>query len=190
MQRPARKRAAATLDDLGGAAKKVAFVRDDARALASAAPSKSQLKAALAVPFDALPAPATGNVAEAVLSRLASDCVVGATAGADGRTVRAGVVLGLGAVTRALRQGRLSAVMLAREPQPMLVAHVAAVAAPCGVPVCVLPCGSAQLGQPFALLRAAAVGLRSAEFGEDHALVRAVERAGRSEGHGSGLQNS
>ena len=102
MQRPARKRAAATLDDLGGAAKKVAFVRDDARALASAAPSKSQLKAALAVPFDALPAPATGNVAEAVLSRLASDCVVGATAGADGRTVRAGVVLGLGAVTRAL----------------------------------------------------------------------------------------
>ena len=56
-------------------------------------------------------------------------------------------------------------------------------AAPCGVPVCVLPCGSAQLGQPFALLRAAAVGLRSAEFGEDHALVRAVERAGRSEGH-------
>ena len=72
MQRPARKRAAATLDDLGGAAKKVAFVRDDARALASAAPSKSQLKAALAVPFDALPAPATGNVAEAVLSRLAS----------------------------------------------------------------------------------------------------------------------
>ena len=171
------------LDDLGGAAKKVAFVRDDARALASAAPSKSQLKAALAVPFDALPAPATGNVAEAVLSRLASDCVVRATAGADGRTVRAGVVLGLGAVTRALRQGRLSAVMLAREPQPMLVAHVAAVAAPCGVPVCVLPCGSAQLGQPFALLRAAAVGLRSAEFGEDHALVRAVERAGRSEGH-------
>ena len=32
MRGPARKRAAATLDDLGGAAKKVAFVRDDARA--------------------------------------------------------------------------------------------------------------------------------------------------------------
>ena len=37
--------------------------------------------------------------------------------------------------------------------------------------------GSAQLGQPFGLLRASAVGLGSEHFAEEHALVRLVRAA-------------
>ena len=166
--RPAKRRAAATLDELGGAASgRVDFVRTDARAVKRAAPSNSKLKGALASPFE-MAAGLAGPSAAGVLRELVASC-----AGDAAGRVRPGVVVGLGAVGRRLRRGELSALVVAREAQqPLLLAHVPVLAAQRGVPLCVLACSSAQLGQRFGLLRAAAVGLEARLFAADHALVR------------------
>lgn len=171
--RPPKRRAAATLDELGGAASgRVDFVRSDARAVKRTAPSNSQLKSALASPFE-MAGGLAGPTAAHVLRELVASC-----AGDAAGRVQPGVVVGLGAVGRRLRRGELSALVVAREAMPpLLLAHVPVLAAQRGVPLCVLACSSAQLGQRFGLLRAAAVGLEARLFAADHALVRLLAKS-------------
>jgi ribosomal protein L7Ae-like RNA K-turn-binding protein len=178
-----KRKLAATLDDLSGdASKRVAFIRADARAAVSApaGPSRTQLKAAAASPFDPQWPLVRGETASALLQRIGTDCV----AREDGATrARSGVVVGLGAVSRALRRGALSAVVLAHDSGPPLFsAHVPVLAQKHGTAACVLACASAQLGQPFGLLRAATVGLDAALFPPEHGLVRMVADAGGETG--------
>ena len=90
--------------------------------------------------------------------------------------------LGRAKVTRALRRRELRALVLARDSgPPLLHAHLAALAQECGVPACVLACGSAQLGQPFGLLRASAIGLLAEHFAESHELVARLRRAAQQQ---------
>ncbi len=175
MQRPPgsskRKRsarAAVTVDQLGGgASSRVDFIRTDARALKRSTPSNTHIKGALNSPFE-LPSGLTGLAAASVIRQLVASCSGGRTG-----QVPQGMVVGLGAVTRRLRRGELRAVVVAREMHPaLLVAHVPVLSARREVPLCLLGCSSAQLGQPFGLLRAAAVGLDAAHFEAEHPLVR------------------
>ena len=176
----ASKRAAATLDDLDGvASSRVKFIRTDARAAVSsrAGPSQRALREATAAATPQCPV-IDGEEAAALLRRLSADCVSSADQDA-GPCARPGVRVGLSAVTRALRRGTLRAAVIARDSgPPLLAAHLPALARARDVPACVLACASAQLGQPFGLLRAAAVGLDAEHFAADHPLVVLVARAG------------
>jgi hypothetical protein len=172
-----KRRRAATLDELGGiASSRVHFLRTDARA-AAAAPttSRTKLKEALSSELEPQWTAATGEAAASVLRQLGQEC--------SGDAARAGMLLGRGAVGRALRRRQLRAVVLAREAGvPLLYSHLAKLAQDAGAPVCLLACGSAQLGQPFGLLRASAVGLRADHFNEHHELVLLLRRAAGSGG--------
>ena len=162
------KRKAVTVDELGGSAhSRVDFIRTDARAVKRATPSNTHLKGALSSPFE-LPSGLTGLAAAGVIRQRVSSCTGGQTG-----QVPSGVVIGLGAVTRRLRRGELQAVIVAREMHPpLLVAHLPVLAAKSGVPLCLLGCSSAQLGQPFGLLRVAAIGFAVDHFGLDHPLIQ------------------
>lgn len=171
MAKTKRKRVA-TLEDLGGdASKGVKFIRTDARALIAAAPSNSKIKAALAAPHEPQWLPVTEGRTAAVLQQLGADCSAARDVG--NAHARDGVIIGLGAVSRALRRCELRAIVLARESQPpLLYAHVPLIAQQQRVPVCSLPCSSARLGQIFGLLRASAVGLAARSFEAAHPLVQ------------------
>ena len=168
MKRLRAASAAKTVDELGGAASsRVDFIRTDARAVRHVVPSNTQVKGALASPYE-LSTGVTGAAAAGVIRQLMVSCCGGQTG-----TVQSGVVLGLGAVTRRLRRGELRAVVMARDMQPpLLLAHMPVLAARQEVPLCVLACSSAQLGQPFGLLRAAAIGLDASHFEAEHVLVQ------------------
>jgi ribosomal protein L7Ae-like RNA K-turn-binding protein len=160
-----KRRRAATVDDLGGvASNRVHFVRTDARPASAPAASRSKLKEALSSELEPQWKDAPRDLAAGIMQNL------GAVSSGDARI---GVVTGRRAVARALRNGALRAVLIAREAGvPLLYAHLAALAQDSCTPVCVLACGSAQLGQPFGLLRASAIGLRTESFGHEHELVR------------------
>ena len=160
-----KKRFAVTVDELGGSASsRVDFIRTDARAAKRATPSNTHLKDTLSSPFDVARG-LTGPASAAVIRQL----VALRTATPE----QPGVVIGLGAVTRRLQRGELRAVVMAGEMHPaLLVAHVPVQAARAAVPLCILECSSAQLGQPFGLLRAAAIGFTSKSFELEHPLIR------------------
>lgn len=182
-----RAKKAQTLDDLGGKASNVFFVRTDAVAALPQSISHSKLKQA----FDWELAPQwpliTGDNAAVILRHIGSACTADAAAGRDPPRP-GGIRLGRAAVTRALRRRELRAVILARDSgPPILYTHLAALAQDCGAPACLLACSSAQLGQPFGLLRASTVGLHASHFGEDHELVALLRRAGREQQPGGPL---
>ena len=103
-----------------------------------------------------------------VLQRIATDCV---DAEVGSARARPGVIIGLRAVTRRLGRRSLRAVFVARNMRPsVLVAHLPVLARRHAV-LCALDCTSAHLGQPFGLLRAAAIGLSAEAFTADHPLV-------------------
>ena len=160
-----KKRFAVTVDELGGSASsRVDFIRTDARAAKRATPSNTHLKDTLSSPFD-IARGLTGPASAAVIRQL----VTLRTAAPE----QPGVVIGLGAVTRRLQRGELRAVVMAGEMHPaLLVAHIPVQAARAAVPLCILECSSAQLGQPFGLLRAAAIGFTSKSFELEHPLIR------------------
>ena len=174
MPKKPKPKKAQTLDDVKGVASDVVhFLRTDARAAVSTAPvSRTRLKQSfeweLAPRWPLL----AGDDAAAALRH------VSAAAG----PLRAGLCIGRAAVTRALRRRELRAVVLARDAgPPLLSAHLAALAQDADAPVSLLACGSAQLGQPFGLLRASAVGLRSAHFAPEHALVVLLKRGAQQQ---------
>ena len=160
-----KKRFAVTVDELGGSASsRVDFIRTDARAAKRATPSNTHLKETLSSPFD-LARGLTGPAMQAVIREL----VRLRTAAPE----QPGVVIGLGAVTRRLQRGELRAIVMAGEIHPaLLVAHIPVHAARAAVPLCILECSSAQLGQPFGLLRAAVIGFTSKCFALEHPLIR------------------
>lgn len=162
-----KKRFAVTVDELGGSASsRVDFIRTDARAAKHAVPSNTRLKDALSSPFD-IARGLTGLASAAVVRQLMTSC-----SGAPAGCAQPGVVFGLGAVTRRLRRGELQAVIMAGEMHPaLLVAHIPVLAARRAVPLCILDCSSAQLGQPFGLLRAAVIGFASEHFELEHPLM-------------------
>lgn len=169
-RRPAK---AKTLDDLGGVASTVPFLHTDSRATAPEQLSRMRLKQAfeweLAPQWPVL----AGADASAVLRH------VGAAAGAVPSQKPTGFCVGRAAVERALRRRELAALILARDAGPALpCAHLAALAQESATPVGLLACSSAQLGQPFGLLRTSAVGLRTARSGgtEEDALVTLLTR--------------
>ena len=112
-----KKRAAQTVDSLGGGAPgRVDFIRTDARAVKRAAVSNTQLKDALGSPFE-MPKGLAGPKTTDIIRSLMAICVSGRPA--------PGVVIGLGAVSRRLRRGELRALVVAREAQPaMALAHL------------------------------------------------------------------
>ena len=160
-----KKRLAVTVDELGGSASsRVDFIRTDARAAKRATPSNTHLKDTLSSPFD-IARGLTGPASAAVIRQL----VTLRTAAPE----QPGLVIGLGAVTRRLQRGELRAVVMAGAMHPaLLVAHIPVQAARAAVPLCILECSSAQLGQPFGLLRAAAIGFTSDSFDLEHPLIR------------------
>ena len=160
-----KKRFAVTVDELGGSASsRVDFIRTDARAAKRATPSNTHLKETLSSPFD-IARGLTGPAMQAVIREL----VRLRTAAPE----QPGVVIGLGAVTRRLQRGELRAIVMAGEIHPaLLVAHIPVHAARATVPLCILECSSAQLGQPFGLLRAAVIGFTSKCFALEHPLIR------------------
>ena len=177
---PRRKPPAKTLDDLGGAASNVSFIRTDASAI-SKSKSSSQTKIKQAFEWDLAPRWPLLNGEEAAtilrgLSQLTS--ASDASGSSSGSARPAGLCLGRAAVSRALRRRELRALVIAQDSgPPVLHAHLAALAQAAGTPSCLLACGSAQLGQPFGLLRASAVGLRASHFGEEHDLVALLTAA-------------
>lgn len=162
-----KRPAAVTLDQLSGvASEKVRFIRKDARAVISAAPSQTKLKASLGSPLEVQWAEHSAAQLQAVMQLVKSSCV--SAGGGPG----AGTVVGLNAVRRALSRGSLRAVIVATQMQPQaLLTQLAAVAHQHRVALGSLSCSTARLGQPFGLLRAAAVGLRATEFAGDHPLL-------------------
>ncbi|KAL1529491.1 hypothetical protein AB1Y20_000437 [Prymnesium parvum] len=176
-----QKTEALTLHELGGkASRKVSFLRTDATALIDAAPSNTKLKAALASPLEPQWPVVGKEDCEAVLQWLgelsSSTLQDGGAAG--------GMVMGLQAVTRSLRREELRAVVLARDSHaPILYAHIPLIAQlqtqrdpQRAVVVKRLPCSSAQLGQPFGLLRASVVGLRTAHFSSTHPFIQVLSK--------------
>ena len=173
-----KKPEAVTLEDLDGvASKRVGFLRTDARAaIAPTAASKTKLKEHFSSELEPQWVAASAELTATVLRRLSVECVAGARV--EGGRARAGVRLGRNAVGRGLRQGALRAALLAQDAgPPLLYAHLAVHAQTQRSPVALLACSSAQLGQPFGLLRVSAVGLTADSFSEDHALVQLVQRA-------------
>lgn len=170
-----RGRAAATVDDLDGeAASRVHFVRTDARAAVKAAASHAKLKEVFASDLEpqwtTVPAEVLGRVLQ-LLSAAWSKSGTGDPGGTSS-VATSYLCIGRAAVSRALKRGELSAVVLAREAGvPLLCAHMAVLAEERGTLIRQLPCGSAQLGQPFGLLRASTVGLRTSCFGDSHELL-------------------
>jgi ribosomal protein L7Ae-like RNA K-turn-binding protein len=195
---PKRKKAAATLDSLGGeAARVVHFLRTDAKAALPSAASNTKLKEAFASELDPQWSIATASTTNGMLRGLGSHYAkmeASASASSTGTSAvssssigasskRHGLCLGRGAVARAVRRRELSAVVLAKEAgPPLLYAHLAPLAQETGTPICLLNCSSAQLGQPFGLLRASAVGLRADSFGAEHELVELLRRSESSKG--------
>ena len=178
---PKRKgRPAATLDSLDGEAhSRVSFLRTDARAAVATTASRTKLKEAFDSDLEPQWAMVSGEAASSALRLLSVEAASGATSTASSR--HAGLCLGRGAVARALSRGELSAVVLAREAgAPLLVSHLAVLAQERGTSVCMLACGSAQLGQPFGLLRASAIGLHAESFGADHELVRLLRASAQA----------
>ena len=172
------KAPAKTLDELGGAASNVHFVRTDARAAAAPAPiSRTKLKHAFEWQLGPQWPLLDGEEKAKVLAQVGEACAAEAAAGRDPPRP-ASICVGRAAVTRTLRRGELRALVLAQDSgPPLLYAHLAPLAQERGAPACVLACSSAQLGQPFGLLRASAVGLRAEDFGEEHELVQLLRRA-------------
>ena len=118
-----KRNAALTLDDLGGvAAKKVSFIRADARAAVASGPSKSSLKSSLSSPHEPQWCHVSEPKATAMLQKIAAAYV---SRSPGGGVARCGVVIGLNAVTRQLRRGRLRCVIMSREHIPaLLLAHL------------------------------------------------------------------
>ena len=164
----ARKRAATLRELRGVASGKAGFIRSDARAVVTPNASKSRLKLALSASSEPTWSAAPAADTASVLQRIATDCVDPQVGSA--RT-RAGVIVGLRAVTRRLGRRSLRTVFVARDVRPtVLTAHLPVLARRCAA-LCALECTSAQLGQPFGLLRAAAIGLTTEGFAADHPLV-------------------
>lgn len=174
-----------TLDELGGeASKKVGFIRTDAKAVIEPSASSSKLKSSLASPLEPRWPDVSKEHCSTVLQRLATLCTPESRGGAPSE----GVIFGINAVTRALRRSELSVVILARASQsPILYAHIPLIsqlqqmqreqsAKEQGTIVCMMPCSSAQLGQPFGLLRVSALGLKSAQYSDTHPLVLFLTR--------------
>ena len=166
---PGRVKRAVTLRELRGVASgKAGFIRSDARAVVAPSASKSRLKLALSLSSEPTWSVASDADTARVLQRIATDCV---DAEVGSARARPGVIIGLRAVTRRLGRRSLRAVFVARNMRPsVLVAHLPVLARRHAV-LCALDCTSAQLGQPFGLLRAAAVGLSAEAFAADHPLV-------------------
>ena len=171
-----KSKKALTLDDLGGVASNVSFVRTDARAAAPTQLSRTKLKQA----FDWELTPQwpllTADDATNVLRYIAS--ISSSTSDSSPRPTR--LCVGRAAVARALRRtGELAAVLLARDAgPPLLSAHLAALVQDSETVVCALACSSAQLGQPFGLLRASAVGVKAAhQSAEADALMTVLRSA-------------
>ena len=150
----------------------------DAReASAAAVVSRTKAKEALASDLDPEWLAASQQMTASVLRQLGADCT------ADASAVR----LGRSAVSRALRRGELAALVVAREGGPPLsYAHLAALAQQRGVAVSLLACSSAQLGQPFGLLRASCVGLRAPHFEPTHPILQLIQRATLTSSGGGG----
>ena len=167
-----RRVAVATLDELGGvASKKVGFIRTDAKALVAPSASNTKLKASLVSSLEPAWPHATSEQAQEMLQSLA------ACAFPEAGRAQCGLIVGLNAVSRALRRGELRCVILGREaPQPLLSAHLAVLAQQQSLPACMLPCDSGRLGQPFGLLRASVLGLASSVFDDSHPTVQLVVR--------------
>jgi ribosomal protein L7Ae-like RNA K-turn-binding protein len=170
MKRKARDGVAATtLRQLGGVAStKASFIRSDARAVVAPAASRGQLKGALISPFEPRWPSLKADDEARMMQLLVSSCVARK---ADTARARPGVVVGLGAATRRLRQRSLRALVVAKHVPLAPLAHLPVLAQRQGVPLCTLNCSSAQLGQPFGLLRAAVIGLAASEFSAEHELV-------------------
>ena len=175
-----RRRAAATLDQLEHASERVPFLRTDAREASVVAPvSRTRAKEALACDLDPEWSAASPATTTAVLRQLGADCAANSAPG---------VRLGRSAVTRALRRGELAALIVSREGGPPLsYAHLAAHAQQHGTAVSLLACSSAQLGQPFGLLRASCIGLLAHHFPASHPLVQLVQRTASSSNGSAGL---
>lgn len=162
-----KRKMAQTLDELGGAASNVSFVKEDARA-AAPLPQLSKTKLKQAFEWDLSPQwpVLTGEEASAALRHIGEACAASSSARP------AALCVGRAAVWRALRRKELAAILLAREGgPPLLSAHLAALAQESQTPTCLVACSSAQLGQPFGLLRASIVGLRAAHCATDEPLV-------------------
>ena len=176
---PRRKPPAKTLDDLGGAASNVSFIRTDASAI-SKSKTSSQTKINKRRKGSGPRWPLlNGEEAATILRGLSQLTSASDASGSSSGSARpAGLCLGRAAVSRALRRRELRALVIAQDSgPPVLHAHLAALAQAAGTPSCLLACGSAQLGQPFGLLRASAVGLRASHFGEEHDLVALLTAA-------------
>ena len=160
------QRAAATLDELASAGEtvvsRVPFLRTDARAMQQpAGKSKSKMKQAFASDLEPNWPAASAEASSHILGLLGVEC----GSGDGGRNRASCVCLGRSAVARALKRNSLAALILAKDAGvPLLYSHLAVLAQASGTPVCVVACSSAQLGQPFGLLRASAVGLRKEHF--------------------------
>jgi ribosomal protein L7Ae-like RNA K-turn-binding protein len=183
---PKKRKAAVTLDELDGVASRaVPFLRTDARAaVATASTSNTRRKEGFTSELEPSWTAVSGEVAANVLRHLASGCVASSAERSITTAARARphVRLGRGAVCRGLRQGALSAVVLARESgPPLLYAHIAALAQEHGVTVALIGCSSAQLGQPFGLLRTSAIGLGRESFSDNHELVQTLKNAAGSD---------
>jgi ribosomal protein L7Ae-like RNA K-turn-binding protein len=168
-----RGRAAATVSELGGVvSSKVAFIRTDARAACrDAAPSQTRLKTALLSPFE----PSWPHVSAAAVSALVKGLSAECTAQLDVSPKPPGFIVGLKSVTRALRRGKIRAIVAASELQPpLLLAQLAVLSEAHGAHLAVVPTTAAALGQPLGLLRAAVIGLSSAQLAPDHPLVTLV----------------
>lgn len=184
MPKSKRRAAAPTLDALDGKAHlAVPFLRTDARAAVEAAStSKTKLKEAFSSELDPQWSAIAGDDGTAILRQLNLECGSGSGDNGDGDARRIGALsvrLGRAAVARALKRCALAAVVIAKDGgAPLLYAHLAALAQESGTPVCVLACSSAQLGQPFGLLRASTVGLLKEHFDGGSSLLLDLVRKG------------
>merc|ERR1712113_32217 len=171
MPKKAKRKQAATLDELHGSASElVKFIRTDARAIVIPnSPSLSTLKAAMHSPFE----PHWSQIEDFQVSHLVHELrrsCVNTYNGAEG--VRPRVVLGLRAVMRSLKRGELRAVICGTQTACILhLAQLAFHSRERNVALCGLPCSPARLGQPFGLLRVSCLGLPVHEFPIDHRLI-------------------
>lgn len=168
-----RGRAASTVSDLGGVvSSKVAFIRTDARAACrDSAPSQTRLKTALSSPFEPSWPHVSATAVAALVKGISAEC----TARLEVSHKWPGVIVGLRSVTRALRRGEIRAIVAASELQPpLLLAQLAVWSEAHGAHLAVVPTTAAALGQPLGLLRAAVIGLSSAQFAAEHPLVTLV----------------
>ena len=162
--RRSRKRAAATLDDLDeDASKQVHFIRADARPAARRSTSTSLLKDLFNSGLEPKWSTASAAAMAAAFKHI-SHRVKTQTTFSRQHLQCLGIHIGRSTVRRRLLSGSLRLILSVREAGPgILSTELGILAAKAGVPLVVLGCSSAQLGQLFGLLRVSAIGFSQNE---------------------------